>query len=193
MTTKMSFCQLTIWLSIGSAAGNQCGMKPSPARSPATPAKASRASSARAEAVAELIFDVIKCFFRIRAFGLEEGFITNLGGAYGFIRSLALHGPLSVPVIARMRPVSRQRMQKLADHLAGEGLVAFIDNPKHRRSKLVKLTAKGDTYYAKNTERLLALVSTLQMTSDETKVRKAAGVIDELCGSLVRVKGAPLR
>jgi hypothetical protein len=37
-----------------------------------------------------------------------------------------------------MRPTSRQRMQRLADELAGEGLVKFVENPKHRRSKLVQ-------------------------------------------------------
>src|SRR5262249_55258435 len=69
------------------------------------------------------------------------------GGSFGFMRSLALLGPLTVPQIAHMRPTSRQRMQRLADELAAEGLVKFIDNPKHRRSKLVQLTPKGDARY----------------------------------------------
>ena len=46
----------------------------------------------------------------------------------GLLRSLALLGPLTVPQIAQMRPTSRQRMQRLADGLAAEGLVQFIDN-----------------------------------------------------------------
>src|SRR5262245_53527310 len=100
----------------------------------------------RAEAVAELMLEVAQCFFRIRAVGQKTGFITSWGGgAFGFIRSLALRGPLTVPQIAQMRPTSRQRMQRLADELAAEGLVEFINNPKHRRSKLVQLTPKGDT------------------------------------------------
>ena len=49
-----------------------------------------------------------------------------------------------MPQIAGMRPTSRQRMQKLADELAEEGLVKFVDNPKHLRSKLVQLTPKGE-------------------------------------------------
>ena len=36
------------------------------------------------------------------------------------MRSLALLGPLTVPQIAQMRPISRQRMQRLADELAAE-------------------------------------------------------------------------
>jgi DNA-binding MarR family transcriptional regulator len=98
----------------------------------------------KGEAVAELMLEVAQCFFRIRAVGQKAGLMTRWGGgAFGFMRSLALLGPLTVPQIAEMRPTSRQRMQRLADELAAEGLVEFIDNPKHRRSKLVQLTPKG--------------------------------------------------
>ena len=70
--------------------------------------------------------------------------ITNWGaGAFGFLRSVALIGPLRPWRNRAMRPTSRQRMQRLADELAAEGLVEFIDNPRHRQSKLVQLTAKG--------------------------------------------------
>ena len=87
------------------------------------------------------MLEVAQFFFRIRAVGQKTGLITGWGGgAFGFMRSLALLGPLTVPQIAEMRPTSRQRMQRLADELAAEGLVEFIDNPKHRRSKLVQLT-----------------------------------------------------
>src|SRR5919198_249543 len=81
------------------------------------------------------------------------------GGAFGFIRSLALLGPLTVPQIAEMRPTSRQRMQRLADELADEGLVEFIDNPRHRRSKFVRLTRKGEARYRELNARLLSMAS----------------------------------
>ena len=78
----------------------------------------------KAEAIAELMLEVAQCFFRIRALGQKTGLITSWGGgAFGFMRSLALLGPLTVPQIAQMRPTSRQRMQRLADELAAEGLV----------------------------------------------------------------------
>src|SRR5262249_48105972 len=95
----------------------------------------------KAEAIADLMLEVAQCFFRIRAMGQKTGLIPPWGGgAFGFMRSLALLGPLTVPQIAQMRPTSRQRMQRLADELAAEGLIRFIDNPRHRRSKLVQLT-----------------------------------------------------
>src|SRR5215469_17128279 len=112
----------------------------------------------RAEALAELMLEVSQCFFRIRAAGQSTGLITSWGGgAFGFMRSLALFGPLTVPRIAQMRPTSRQRMQRLADELAAEGLVEFIENPRHRRSKLVRLTCKGTERYRELTARFLEI------------------------------------
>ena len=96
-----------------------------------------RIATGKGEAIADLMLEVAQFFFRIRAMGQRTGLITSWGGgAFGFMRSLAVIGPLTVPQIAQMRPTSRQRMQRLADELAAEGLVEFIDNPRHRRSKL---------------------------------------------------------
>src|SRR5215213_7227315 len=122
----------------------------------------------KAEAVAELMLDVAQCFFRIRALGQRAGLITSWGGgAFGFIRSLAVLGPLTVPQIAQMRPTSRQRMQRLADELAADGLVEFIDNPKHRRSKLVRLTRLGETRYRAFNARFLSIASTMGVDLSE--------------------------
>src|SRR6516225_10901489 len=127
----------------------------------------------KAEAIAELMLEVAQCFFRIRAMGQKTGFITSWGGgAFGFIRSLALLGPLTVPQIAQMRPTSRQRMQRLADELATEGLVKFIDNPKHRRSMLVQLTRKGDARYRELNARFLTIASTMGGNLSEEDIRR---------------------
>src|SRR3712207_3289158 len=127
----------------------------------------------KAEAVVELMLEVAQCFFRIRALGQKEGLITSWGGgAFGFMRSLALLGPLTVPQIARMRPTSRQRMQRLADELVAEGLVEFVDNPKHRRSKLVRLTPKGDAQYRELNARLLLISSTIGVALSEADIRR---------------------
>jgi DNA-binding MarR family transcriptional regulator len=135
----------------------------------------------KAEAIVELMLDVAQCFFRIRALGQKAGLITSWGGgAFGFMRSLALLGPLTVPRIAQMRPTSRQRMQRLADELAAEGLVKFIDNPKHRRSKLVQLTAKGDARYRALNARLLSIASTMGAALGEPDIRRATEIVRQL-------------
>jgi DNA-binding MarR family transcriptional regulator len=135
----------------------------------------------KAEAVAELMLEVAQCFFKIRALGQKTGFITGWGGgAFGFMRSLALLGPLTVPQIAQMRPTSRQRMQRLANELAAEGLVEFIDNPKHRRSKLVRLTPKGDAHYRELNARFLLIASTMGVALSEADIRKTTEIVRQL-------------
>ena len=135
----------------------------------------------RAEAVAELMLEVAQCFFSIRALGQKAGLITSWGGgAFGFLRSLALLGPLTVPQIAQMRPTSRQRMQRLADELAADGLVRFIDNPKHLRSKLVQLTPKGDARYRELSAQLLSIASTMGIALREPDIRRTTAVVRQL-------------
>ena len=135
----------------------------------------------KGEAIADLMLEVAQCFFRIRAMGQKTGLITSWGGgAFGFMRSLALLGPLTVPQIAQMRPTSRQRMQRLADELAAEGLVEFIDNPRHQRSKRVCLTPKGEVRYCKLSARLLAIASTMGAELSEEEIRKTTAIVRQL-------------
>jgi DNA-binding MarR family transcriptional regulator len=51
--------------------------------------------------------------------------------------------PMTVAQIARAWSLARQSVQRIADLLARDGLVAYEDNPEHRRAKLVRLTPSG--------------------------------------------------
>jgi DNA-binding MarR family transcriptional regulator len=127
------------------------------------------------------MLEVAQCFFRIRALGQKTGLITSWGGgAFGFMQSLAHLGPLTVPQIAQMRPTSRQRMQRLGDELAADGLVEFIDNPKHRRSKLVRLTRKGDAHYRKLNARFLTIAATMGCGLSERDIRSTMETVRQL-------------
>ena len=140
-----------------------------------------RIATGKGEAIADSDARSGAFFFRIRAVGQKTGLITSWGGgAFGFMRSLALIGPLTVPQIAQMRPTSRQRMQRLADELAAEGLVEFIDNPRHRRSKLVRLTRKGDARFREMSARLLAIASTMGADLSEADIRKTIEIVRRL-------------
>jgi DNA-binding MarR family transcriptional regulator len=156
------------------------GAGPKPAAGPIVDGKA--------EAIAELMLEVALCFFRIRAVGQKTGLITNWGGgAFGFMRSLAQLGPLTVPQIAEMRPTSRQRMQRLADELAAEGLVEFANNPRHRRSKLVQLTPQGERRYGEMSTQLLSIASTMGATLGEADIRRTIEIVRQLSDD-VRVR-----
>lgn len=131
------------------------------------------------------MLEVAQCFFRLRAVGQKTGLITSWGGgAFGFMRSLVLLGPLTVPQIAQMRPTSRQRMQRLADELASEGLVKFVENPKHRRSKLVQLTPKGEARYRELNSRFLEVASTLGVGLNQADIQRATEIIRTLSDDL---------
>ena len=145
------------------------------------PAVTREAVSRKGEAIADLMLEVAQFFFRLRAVGQRTGLITSWGaGAFGFMRSLALIGPLTVPQIAKMRPTSRQRMQRLADELAAEGLVEFIGNPRHRRSKLVRLTREGDARYRELSARLRAMASTMGADLSEVDIGRTTEIVRRL-------------
>ena len=184
----VSFCKLTTLVSSRKLARSPKRMEMVSARQRTS---AGLIVDAKAEAIAELMLEVAQCFFRIRALGQKTGLITSWGGgAFGFMRSLALLGPLTVPQIARMRPTSRQRMQRLADELTAEGLVKFIANPKHQRSKLMQLTPKGDARYRELNARFLAIAATMGVSLSEADIRKTIEIVrrlsDEVKGSSER-------
>jgi DNA-binding MarR family transcriptional regulator len=52
-------------------------------------------------------------------------------------------GALTVPQIARRLGVSRQNEQRVVNDLVTKGLAEPIDNPDHKTSPLIRLTAAG--------------------------------------------------
>lgn len=50
---------------------------------------------------------------------------------------------LSVPDIARRYDVSRQHVQVTVNALVAKGLLRSVENPKHKRSRLIRLSALG--------------------------------------------------
>lgn len=77
----------------------------------------------------------------------DEG--ESTAGERGVLRNLIANGPMSVPQLAAVRPVSRQHIQRIVDRLIEQKLVDRIVNPAHRRSKLVRLTERGKERLAK--------------------------------------------
>jgi DNA-binding MarR family transcriptional regulator len=51
--------------------------------------------------------------------------------------------PMTVAQIARAWSLARQSVQRVADLLDRDGLIAYQDNPAHRRASLVALTPEG--------------------------------------------------
>jgi DNA-binding MarR family transcriptional regulator len=68
-------------------------------------------------------------------------------GRMSILRALALHGPLHLSEIARLRAVSRQGVQRLAELLEREGLVQSRSHPRTARARLLELTEEGARAY----------------------------------------------
>ena len=58
--------------------------------------------------------------------------------------TLRKHRRCTVPQLARKREVSRQYVQVTMNALARRGLMAFRENPDHKRSRLLELTRQGE-------------------------------------------------
>lgn len=103
-----------------------------------------RRSTASPQSIDRLLRENLFLFFRARALG--DRMFAGVGqspGKISLMRSVYEEGPQSVAQIARARPVARQGVQRMADQLAAEGLIEFVENPAHMRSKLVRLTSAG--------------------------------------------------
>jgi DNA-binding MarR family transcriptional regulator len=93
-------------------------------------------------------------------------------------------GPATVARTARTLGLARQSVQRVADVLEAEGLVAYADNPSHRRARLVTLTDEGS--------RILSAIQAAQRPWADAigavvgvrDLRQAATVLDRVIGAL---------
>ena len=95
------------------------------------------------EELLEFSVAIIELYFRIEAVTTATAGFATAGGEWGCLRTLMKEGPMTVPEMARTRPISRQHCQTMCNALEAQGLVEFVDNPKHKKSKLVRPTKKG--------------------------------------------------
>jgi DNA-binding MarR family transcriptional regulator len=88
------------------------------------------------------------------------------------VLAAAEEGPATVAQIGRQLGLTRQSVQRVADLLADDGLVAYAENPAHRRAKLVKLTPHG--------KRTLKAIQAAQTAwADDLGARLGAGNLQE--------------
>lgn len=61
--------------------------------------------------------------------------------------------PAPVAHVAREMGLTRQAVQRIADHLVADGLLSYEDNPHHKRAALVVITERGRTAFEAVTTR----------------------------------------
>lgn len=95
------------------------------------------------------ITELIVAVFRLNGALLESGdhLVAPLGltSARWQVLGAIDRAPVPLPIahMARNMGLTRQAVQRLANEMAKDGLVAFRNNPHHARAKLVEMTPKG--------------------------------------------------
>lgn len=117
-----------------------------------------------ARALFSVLEESISLVYRVRA-ALEgiHGHSEISGSMRGVMRDLRRQGPMTVPQMARQRPVSRQHIQALVNDLHRAGLVILVENPRHKRSRLVQLTSAGEEELDRIIEREQQVLSALEI------------------------------
>jgi DNA-binding MarR family transcriptional regulator len=143
--------------------------------------RARRRANPPGTAASELFLELAYTFFRLRAEADRRARrVGQSTGRLGVLRTLAEEGPRTVAQIARSRPVARQGVQRLADALANEGLLEYVDNPDHRRSKLLRLTVRGDKAYQALVRGQQAFAEELARGFSEDELRRCTLVLRKL-------------
>ncbi|MGJ4857817.1 MarR family winged helix-turn-helix transcriptional regulator [Labrys sp. La1] len=101
------------------------------------------------EGVTALILEVFRLNGRLLAAG--DRLVAGVGlssARWQVLGAIALAGtPQPVAHLARSMGLNRQGVQRIVNELAEEDLLAFRDNPHHRRARLVVMTARGKAVY----------------------------------------------
>jgi DNA-binding MarR family transcriptional regulator len=133
------------------------------------------------QAIEDLIVEIVATFFLLRAEGMRIGVVSSSGeGYWSVLRLLKVNGPQTVPQLARYRYVPRQSVQKLANEMLNDGVIEFLNNPAHKRSKLLRLTPKGEAVFAEMSDRIANLAETLAEQQDAAQLQNAANVVKHL-------------
>ena len=140
------------------------------------------------DAMFDLFWELAFAYVRLNGTG------QRLAGAHGespgrisLMRSLSEGGPQSVVQLARSRGVMRQAVQPLANQLESDGLIAFLENPAHRRAKLMQLTPRGAAVLKRMLRSQRKLAATVAPGFDIKKVQAAIEVLRSLREQLARL------
>lgn len=106
--------------------------------------------------------------------------LARLGGqslARWVILDAAEASPSTVAQIARQRGIARQAVQRVADVLERDGLIAYEPNPAHRRAKLVRPTAAGQDALRSINEAQRAWADLLGQRIGEAELQRTRTVV----------------
>jgi DNA-binding MarR family transcriptional regulator len=102
-------------------------------------------------------------------------------------------GPQTVPRIARARLTSRQNIQVLVNRLIAAGCLEANRNPRHKRSVVIGLAARGKNLLATAANHHEQIVREFSMRVPAKKLREAVEILNQLRASLTQASGRTMR
>ena len=116
---------------------------------------------------------------------------AGLTAARWQVLGAVLRQPLTVSDAARAMGLTRQSVQRLADALVEDGMAEYVDNPRHRRARLLRPTEAG--WDAIDVIRPLQHAFTHQVTEQigADELRQAVEVMDRVIQRMEEVPWRP--
>ncbi|MFD3973240.1 MarR family winged helix-turn-helix transcriptional regulator [Streptomyces cyaneofuscatus] len=109
---------------------------------------------------------------------------AGLTAAWWQVLGAVLPEPLPVAGIARAMGITRQSVQRIADLLVGRGLAEYVENPAHRRAKLLRPTAAGREAVSRITPSHAEFAARLAAELGAEGFAEAVGVLERLAGAM---------
>ena len=139
----------------------------------------------KSEKMVALTQAVRAAFNRLRALGDSlHGDLEVTTAMRAVMETLSASGAMTVPQIAKLKGVTRQHIQLLADALCEASLAVVKENPAHRRSSLIALTEKGKRAFAKMQSREVPVIEVLAGDFDALELERATAVLNRLVALL---------
>lgn len=134
--------------------------------------------------MSELVIEVFRANGALLAAGDALARPAGLTSARWQVLGVIDHAPATVADVARAMGLRRQSVQQTADALVADGLATFVDNPRHRRAKLLDPTAAGRRALTE-TERAHALwADALAAALDPSQIEAATAALRALSTAL---------
>jgi DNA-binding MarR family transcriptional regulator len=141
------------------------------------------------------VIDLVMRTFRLNGLFLAAGDAlarpAGLTAARWQVLGAVLPTPLSVAGIAGAMGLTRQSVQRIANLLVDFELAVYVENPAHRRAKLLAPTEAGRTAIGQVVVEQHSWAQSLAARIGEAEIRQALATLDQVIATLDPPTGVP--
>ncbi len=140
-----------------------------------------------------IVDEIMRARGRLLSATADFGAAEGLTGSQNTVLTAVAEAvrPPTVPQIGRSLGHTRQAIQQIADSLVAQGLIEAVDNPDHKRAKLLRLTERGHEVHAAVERRSRAWQVRIAEGIDPAELAAAASTLRLLRNRLESDAAAP--